>query len=152
MYEPLRATAGGTTRTPALANCSSPQSENLVSTLSKNCRSRPPFMMRLSFRRKDNNTAFLTHWLTIHSPSFFSATRKVPASSWASTSLTAARTSSVASLGLRLARFSNASSIICCNDIIFSYNPKKGRSLSLILFCLANINTSFWQVFMTRQL
>ena len=62
-YEPRRATAGGTTRTPLARNAASLSAENLGSTLSKKASS-PACMKRFSLRRKLSSTAFLTHWLT----------------------------------------------------------------------------------------
>src|SRR6185503_4924211 len=66
-------------------------------------------MTRLSSSRKESSTAFLSHWWVIHSPPDFSATRSLPASSAAMTVLTASFSGFP---GLRVARFSQASSMI----------------------------------------
>src|SRR4051794_3170881 len=66
-------------------------------------------MTRLSSRRKESSTAFLSHWCVIHSPPVFSATRSTPASSAAITAFTASLSGLA---GFKLARFSQASSMI----------------------------------------
>ena len=117
MKLPRRATAGGTTRTPVARSASSLMPLNLVGTLSKKVMSPAP-IWRLSFRRNDSSTAFLTHWCTVHSPTALrSATRSVPASRRPSTSSTAARTSGLLA-EVRLARPSQARSMMDCRSCV----------------------------------
>src|SRR4051794_4809235 len=71
-------------------------------------------MGRLSSRRKESSTAFLTHWLVTHLPPVLSAQRRVPASRPAMTSSTASRRARGALAGLIEARPSQASSIVFC--------------------------------------
>jgi hypothetical protein len=76
----------------------------------------------LSFRRNESSTAFLSHWFTDQLstpvlPGTFSATRNLPASSAASASLTASRTSPLVA-ALTSARFSQALSTTAASDAV----------------------------------
>jgi len=73
----------------------------------------PAFWTRLSRVRKESSTAFLAHWLTIHSPLTFSAIRSLPASRSAITDsmiLMASVDWVVSSV-----RFSHSSSMVACS-------------------------------------
>src|SRR4051794_34474628 len=74
-------------------------------------------MISLSRRRNDSSTAFLTHWCTAHSPPCFSATRRLPASSWARVCATASFTPAGDLEGEMSVRFSQASSISFCMSV-----------------------------------
>src|SRR3546814_13942377 len=50
-------------------------------------------MSPMSLSLKESSTAFLSHWLTVHPPAPFSATRKLPLSRPDSAASTASRTS-----------------------------------------------------------
>ena len=112
-----RTTAPGTTRIPASRNFASSQPANLSGTLSKAGAPAEPYSITvLSLRRKLSSTAFLSHWLTTHSPSIFSATRALPESSRPSASSTILRTSSLA--GVTVSRASNAASMAASSSDI----------------------------------
>src|SRR5258705_871418 len=66
-------------------------------------------MTRLSSRRKESSTAFLSHWCVTHWRPDFSATRSLPASSAAIAAFTASRSGLLA---FSVARLSQASSMI----------------------------------------
>src|SRR3954467_1871430 len=77
-------------------------------------------MNRFSLSLKLSSTAFLTHWLTVHSPTpRRSATRISPASRLAMTLSTAARTSGLLA-GSSAARPSQARSMVLCSDEFMS--------------------------------
>src|SRR3982751_5149325 len=77
-------------------------------------------MNRFSLSLKLSSTAFLTHWLTVHSPTpRRSATRISPASRLAITLSTAARTSGLLA-GSSEARPSQARSMVLCSDEFMS--------------------------------
>src|SRR5215213_9774328 len=83
----------GTALKPAALKRFSPQPANLDGTLSHHVASPgPPLVTSISLRRKDRRTAFLSHWLTRHAPSAFSATRACPESSRLNALSTASRT------------------------------------------------------------
>src|ERR1700687_5231624 len=74
--------------------------------------------------RNDRSTAFLSHSLTRHVPSSFSATRSLPASSSPSAVSTPARTSADAFCAVIFARDSKAGSMVACSslyDMMFRY-------------------------------
>src|SRR5687768_1527286 len=124
-YEPRRATAGGTMRTPEARISASSTCENLVLTLSKNARS-PACEIWFSFKRNDSSTAFLTHWLTVHWPTpWRSATRMRPLFRSAMTCSTASRTSGLFVV-FSDARFSQASSIVDCSSWVMEEGASVG--------------------------
>src|SRR5512134_743574 len=82
----------GTARKPAARNRASSQPWNFDGTLSNHDPPPgPPEIGLMSLSRNDNSTAFLSHWLTRHSPPIFSAIRASPESSSASAASTASR-------------------------------------------------------------
>ena len=128
MNDPRRATAGGTTRTPVALMAWASRLPNLVGTLSKKF-SEPDAMSSLSARRNDSNTAFLIHWCTVHCPMASRvATRRRPASSSAMTWPTASWISLVATVGDRLARSSQARSMMVCSCAVMCENSEKKQS------------------------
>ena len=99
MYAPRRATAGGTTRTPAGREARRRRGRRTWSAPCRRTRTARRCRLRratrigaLSARRNDSSTAFLSHWCVVQAPSTFSATRSRPASSSAITWSTASRT------------------------------------------------------------
>ena len=112
-YAEWRTTQSGTARNPAFSKSFSLQPLNLLSTLSyQPPLSAPPEIARFAFKRKESNTAFLSHWFTSHLPVLIlSAMRNCPESSNPSAVSTALRTSPFVA-GLKSARVSHAWSIM----------------------------------------
>src|SRR3546814_3894106 len=92
---PRRTIEPGTARKPAFLKSASLQPSNFDGTLSHQwvVRPGPPAMSPMSLSLKESSTAFLSHWLTVHPPAPFSATRKLPLSRPDSAASTASRTS-----------------------------------------------------------
>src|SRR5262245_3515026 len=108
-----RTTQPGTARKPALRKRAALHPLNLESTLSHHAAfPGPPGITLMSLRRKDNSTAFLSHWLTCHCPSGFrSATRALPESRSSRAAVTALRTAPLV-FGPILSRASKAAAVM----------------------------------------
>src|SRR5690606_27084319 len=68
--------------------------------------------------RKESSTAFLSHWCTCHSPSIFSATRRLPSSRPSRARAMASPTSSGTAEGLRRLRSSQARSMMAWRSVL----------------------------------
>ena len=118
----------GTARKPAALKRLSPQPANLDGTLSHQVASPgPPLTTSMSLRRNDSSTAFLSHWLTRHAPSVFSATRACPPSRRRKASSTASRTAPRVA-GVTAARSSQAASRVAARSAVIGGSMSEERA------------------------
>ena len=112
MWAEWRTMQFGTARKPASRNFLAVQPSNFEGTLSHHFDlPGPPPITSISFNRKDNSTAFFSHWWVTHSPVSFDATRKRPASNSFKANSTAFLVLPLV-FKFTLSRFSHASSIM----------------------------------------